>query len=591
MIRSYFDFNCGQTQELRKQLAEIIKNANLRIVFQPIVSLRDGSVFGYEALCRGPAGSPLENPDALFGIAAESGRLWELEQLSRTKALEAAFNNNLPKKLFLNVNPAVIHDEKFKNGFTREYLLEYNIDPSNIYFEISEKNAVEDLSGFISTIEHYKNQNYKIAIDDAGAGYSGLNMITDVHPHFIKLDMKLIRDIDKDAYKKALVKSLHDFSCLTEIALIAEGIETEAELRTLIDIGVHFGQGYFIQYPNSELSSIESRVLETIHSGNAQKNHQYRKLSSFYIRNLCCGGVVVSPDDLAGSVYNCFLADDNLLGVTVVNAGLEVLGTVSRLHMEHAMSGQYGFSLYAKRPISQIMDTSPLTAEASTPIDTVSKLAMSRPRKTLYDLIVVTEQDVYTGVVTIKDLLEKTMEIEVFNSRHLNPLSGLPGNLSIEQAFEKCIASGEPYSILYIDLDNFKAYNDVYGFGNGDRVIKLVAQLLVERMPGSSFIGHVGGDDFIVILRSFSVEEMISNFLERFDSEIRSFYSDQDLQKGFIVAKNRKGEEEQFPIMSISVACVNNKYKTHQTIGDLTEYAASLKKKCKQIWKSCYLVG
>jgi hypothetical protein len=159
------DFGRVKANELHKLLNRIIENSDIRIVFQPIISLRDGAILGYEALSRGPAGSPLENPDTLFGVAAESGKLWELEQLCRTKALEAAYTNNLTIKLFLNVNPSVIHDVKFKNGFTREYLLEYNIDPSNIFFEISEKNAVENLSGFIMTIEHYKNQNYKIAVD------------------------------------------------------------------------------------------------------------------------------------------------------------------------------------------------------------------------------------------------------------------------------------------------------------------------------------------------------------------------------------------------------------------------------------------
>ena len=206
-------------------------------------------MLGYEALSRGPAGTPLQYPDTLFGVAAECRKLWELEQLCRTKALETAYRNQAPRVLFLNVNPSVIHDEEFKQGFTKDYLKEFNIDPSNIYFEISEKNAIGDFSAFKKTIEHYKDQNYKIAIDDAGAGYSGLNLIAAVHPHYIKLDMKLVRDIDQDGYKKALVKSLYDFSCLTDIALIAEGIETEGELRTLIEIGVQYGQGYFIQFP------------------------------------------------------------------------------------------------------------------------------------------------------------------------------------------------------------------------------------------------------------------------------------------------------------------------------------------------------
>ena len=576
---------------LESQLTRIIDDEDIRIVFQPIISLRDGMVFGYEALSRGPEGSPLRNPDALFSVAAECGKLWELEQLCRTKALETAYGSSRSLQLFLNVNPHVIHDEKFKQGFTKEYLKSFNIDPSHIFFEISEKNAVGDLLGFRKTIEHYKNQNYKIAIDDAGAGYSGLNLITDVHPHFIKLDMKLVRDIDKDAYKKSLVKSLYDFSCLTNVALIAEGIETEAELRALIEVGVHYGQGYYIQHPLPELLEIDSRVIRTIRASNAQKNHEFRNVSSFYIGNLCFEGITVSQGDLAGTVYNHFLSDESLVGVTVIGSEMEVLGAVTRSSIDHNMSGQYGFSLYSKRPISNIMNMAPLTVETNVPIDIVSKMAMSRPPRMIYDFIVVTEQGRYHGVVTIKDLLEKTMEIEVFNSRQLNPLSGLPGNIAIEKSFEQFITSHEAQTILYIDLDNFKAYNDTYGFGNGDRVIRFVAQTLTEIIPKNNFVGHIGGDDFVVLLDTYDVDALCTAFIERFDEGISGFYSGEDLSRGHIVAKNRRGEDEQYPIMSVSVASVSNENKLFESVQELGEYASALKKRCKLIWKSCHIMG
>lgn len=587
----YNETSSESETELQKQLSNIIRDSDVRTVFQPIISLRDGAILGYEALSRGPVGSPLENPDALFGVAADCGKLWELDLLCRSKALETAYKNQYSFKLFLNVNASIIHDEKFKQGFTKEYLRKFCIDPTSILFEISEKDAVADLAGFKKTIEHYKNQDYQIAIDDAGAGYSGLNMITDIHPHYIKLDMNLIRDIDSDVFKKALVKSLHDFCCLTETSLIAEGVETEAELNALIDMGVHYAQGYFIQYPKPDIASIDAHVLETIQKCNAKKNQSYRNVSNLYIGNLCCDGVVVPPDATAEAVYNLFLKDNNLMGVTVANQEKVVLGTVSRSGIEQTMSGQYGYSLHAKRPITNIMNTKPLMTDEMTPIDLVSKLAMSRPQRMLYDSIVVTKDMLYAGVATIKDLLEKTMEIEVFNSRNLNPLSGLPGNLMIEKNFERFITTREPLTILYIDIDNFKAYNDVYGFGSGDLVIKLVAHILGEVMPAHSFIGHIGGDDFVVMLYTYDIDMVCSQFTKRFDKEILAFYSEEDIKQGYILAKNRRGEEEQFPIMSVSVAGVSNEKRVYNSVNELAEYASAVKKQCKLIWASCYVGG
>ena len=258
--------------ELQKQLFNILETKDVRTVFQPIVSLRDGTVLGYEALSRGPIGTPLQNPDALFGVAAECGKLWELEQLCRGKALENAFRSAPGIRLVLHVDPRVIHAETFQEGFTKEYLSRYGIDPENITFEITEKSAACDLQGFGRTIEHYRKQSYQIAIDDAGAGYSGLNLITDIRPDSIKLDMKLIHSIDGDAYKKALVKSLYEFCRLAGIILIAEGVETEGELETLIDVGVHYAQGYLIQRPEETIRPIDAQTLDRIRYRNSKKN-------------------------------------------------------------------------------------------------------------------------------------------------------------------------------------------------------------------------------------------------------------------------------------------------------------------------------
>lgn len=204
-----------------KQFMDILNHRDIKTVFQPIVSLKNGSVLGYEALSRGPIGSVLENPSNLFDIARMYGKVWELEFLCRIKALENAVKTIPNACVFLNVDPATINDEKFRKGFTKEFLQKYGISPQNIIFEITEKNAISDFHGFRKTIDNYKDQGYKIAIDDTGSGYSGLTTIAEIHPHYIKLDMNLIRNIDKNGLKSALIKTFYDFCLITDIKLIA----------------------------------------------------------------------------------------------------------------------------------------------------------------------------------------------------------------------------------------------------------------------------------------------------------------------------------------------------------------------------------
>lgn len=127
------------------------------------------------------------------------------------------FHSTENKKLFLNVNPMVIHDKGFRAGFTSEYLKQYGLNLRNIVFEVTERNAVDDVKGFKDTIRHYKSQGYNIAVDDAGSCYSGLNLICDIVPHYLKLDILLIHDIHKDAIKYAMVKPMVEFANLANI--------------------------------------------------------------------------------------------------------------------------------------------------------------------------------------------------------------------------------------------------------------------------------------------------------------------------------------------------------------------------------------
>ncbi|MHB8132428.1 MAG: EAL domain-containing protein, partial [Mobilitalea sp.] len=459
---------------LKDSLEYIINNKQIKTVFQPIISLRDGSILGHEALSRITCESAIENPDMLFSIAGEYNRLWDLELLCRTTALEAAYKFMIPpysKMLFLNVNPNTMHDENFRTGFTKEFLMQFQMKPQNVIFEITERNVILDMNGFLSTIDHYRGQDYKIAIDDAGAGYSGLNLISDINPNYIKLDMKLIRGIDSDNLKYALVKGMVELSKASQISLIGEGIETYEELESLINLGVQYGQGYFIQKPMAEVPEINDEVIQTIMAMNLKNNQKSLvNIAGISIKNLCSYTAIVSSKVTANYVYNIFKQNPNFFGLCIVENEIP-LGIITYEKLALKMSGNFGFSLYQNKPISDLMDHNFLSVDYLKPISMVSYLAMSRSNHKLYDFIVVTENGKYIGTVTIKDLLQKAAEIEVGNAKDQNPLSGLPGNLIVEQKLSCCLNCNSKYSIAYIDIDNFKAFNDVYGFENGDLVI------------------------------------------------------------------------------------------------------------------------
>ncbi len=216
-------------------------------------------------------------------------------------------------------------------------------------------------------------------------------------------------------------------------------------------------------------------------------------------------------------------------------------------------------------------------------ITEVSSDAMSRPNNKLYDFIVVTENRKYIGTVTIKALLQKTIEIEVTAAKHLNPLSGLPGNLIIEQMLMQCVSGVCNYSIAYFDIDNFKAYNDIYGFEKGDLIIKLLADTIRKNLPDEQFVGHIGGDDFVVILHEQVEENYFSCIVSEFEREVLSFYCEKDKANGYIITNNRRGEQEKFPFITLTSVLINNRQKKFYNVYELTKALADLKKKAKNM--------
>jgi GGDEF domain-containing protein len=475
-----------------------------------------------------------------------------------------------------------MHDETFRRGFTKEFLKQYNIDPQSIIFEITEKDVITDIDSFKYTISYYKSQNYSIAIDDAGSGYSGLNLISDVNPHFIKLDMKLIRGISKDRLKFSLVKGMVEFSKASNISIIAEGIETYEELETIINLGVQYGQGYYFQTPEAEIKDINQSVLKDIIEINSRKNHiSIGATSNIYIQNFSKTTHVVPPDEKVGVVYEDIIRNEDCQGLCVVE-NYEPVGIVTKEKIALKLSGNYGYSLYKNRCISGIMDKEFLRVEYDTPINVVSNLAMERSNDKLYDLIVVTENGKYIGTVTIKDLLQKTTELEVSAAKHQNPLSGLPGNILIEQNLNQLLLNSSEYSIAYLDIDNFKAYNDVYGFERGDKVINLLSDILKKNINNFYFVGHIGGDDFIVMVDKYVSEDYFTDVVNDFERNVVNFYNDIDIRNGYIITANRKGRREKFPLITLTCVVLNNDLCDFTDVGELTKKLADLKKCAKQ---------
>ncbi len=242
--------------ELFAGLKLVIGGRQLRPAFQPVRHLPDGTIMGYEALIRGPQGSTLEPPTVLFAVAHENEMDVELETL----CLETIFAG-LPravgeKRLFVNASAMLLRHPVFLDA---RNLASINRSHADVVVEISEKEMVRDYDSFQDVLGQVRKANMKIAIDDAGSGYSGLEAILHLKPDYIKVADSLVRNIHADPIKREIIASLDAIGKRIGATLVAEGIEVEAERRTLVDLGIEFGQGYLLGRPAFQVSARASR--------------------------------------------------------------------------------------------------------------------------------------------------------------------------------------------------------------------------------------------------------------------------------------------------------------------------------------------
>ena len=571
------------TAFIKKQVNKIIEEKKLYPVYQPIVSLHTGELLGYEALSRISLDSCEFNIEELFSYAEQFQCLWNLEYICRKKALKEIKGKLGSLKLFLNVSPNIFNDERFKTGMTLEYLNRYNISPDNIIFEVCERTDIKEISSFQKTVLHYEKQNYQIAIDDFGKGYSGFNRIYFLHPRYVKIDMSLISNIDKDPVKSSLVEGFVKFCHNENILLIAEGIETKEELTKLIQLGVDYGQGYYIGKPAKEIYELTHSLEELIQNVNSSTIDSTISPSFFgNISSICKKGVTTSCETRALAVFEYLQKHPEITELCVIDNNQKVCGLLTKSRIDECFGGMYGFSLYSKFTVAELLSQDYLEVDYRLPIETVSRLALIRPNHMLYDAIIVSDNGTYIGIVTIKDLLEASVSIQVERALNTNPLTHLPGNVQIDHQISQRLFSKNKLSILYLDLDNFKAYNDVYGFENGDLMIKAVAQCTEEACQNQEFIGHIGGDDFVVISEDYNLEDVFYRIVSSFHNCLKELYSETDYQNEKINSVNRHGEPETFPLASLSGALFTNEKTSVTSVSDFSYKIALTKKYSKK---------
>lgn len=567
-------------------LERVLRDGSLRVEFQPIVDLRGRSIHAYEALIRGPQGSGLERPDALFKTAREAGRLQELDKLCVQTSLVSFAQQKLPGLLFLNITQSLFDCGWLSRAETLDLLQKLGLEPSRLVLELLETDELLVETHGFDEAQSLHRLGYGLALDDLGQGFGRFNLWQRLHPRYLKIDRAFCRNLSSDPLKVAFIRSMLLMAEASQSWVIAEGVESERDLLTLRDIGVQMAQGYFLERPSAmpsrELSADLRRVIDAVHA------ELYALASRGSIEQSVLGLArpiaAVSPSCRLEEVLRRFDLQPDLMSIPVVDATGRALGILNRYVLADRLWRPHVRDLFGNKPCSQVMSSDVLRLDVKSSLHQASNLIADASFRHATEGVLITEQGVFRGLLLVGDLLRLVSEFQMQAARYANPLTLLPGNVPINEQIDRLLGADAPFTAAYCDLDHFKPFNDVYGYRMGDEVIQLVAEILKScfSRPGD-FVGHIGGDDFMVLTTCPDAQQRMQQVLDRFEAEVRRFFDAATLQAGGYVAESRRGEPQFFTLPSLSIGVLPVLPRGFDSHRDVSAVLVDLKKAAKQL--------
>ena len=580
-----FAQNIKNDKGASNNLNDVISQRSLTSVFQPIINLRNGSVYGHEGLIRGPKSSHLHLPFDLFNEANEKNRVCDLELLSLQIGLESFVKYSRENKIFVNVSPECLLQFDHNKVISLSYIEQLGLSPKNIVLELTESSPTFDYAKLYSVIDSYRNVGFQIAIDDLGEGFSSLRLWSELQPEYVKIDKYFIKDINLDPIKLQFVKSIQKIAENSATQVIAEGVETEAELAIVKDLNIAFCQGYLLgrpqQAPIHEIQEDIKQLFKNNIISVFPKATSGQKQGS--IKRLLVNVPFVDTKTTNDEVYVLFESNSKLFSLPVVENNLPI-GLISRSNMIDSFVRPYRKELYGKKSCVDFMDKKPLIVEGTITFHELSDLITQMESHHLTNGFIITENGQYIGLGSGHALLKEITEMQISAARYANPLTLLPGNVPINEHIDRLLEKDISFWACYCDLDNFKPFNDAYGFRRGDQLIQLVGETLANfARIDLDFVGHIGGDDFILIFQSEDWELRCNNILKHLEQVMPEFYDEDNHKLGGIECDDRQGNKMFYPYSSLSIGAVSVVPKQYSSHHEVAAAMTVAKKEAKRL--------
>jgi diguanylate cyclase (GGDEF)-like protein len=561
----------------------------LDYAFQPVVNIHSGICYGYEALLRNVEKIGFASIADFFDRAYQDRTLLMVHRSLFHRAVSKF--RKIPwhdrASLFYNLDNRLFHSDADEADALMDTFDSEACADLKLCLEISEQHEIGcplKLEGRLNTA---RGKGIRVAVDDFGVGFSGLRLLYYTRPDYIKIDRFFIRHIAQDSEKRMLAGSIVSIAHQMGSVVIAEGVENETEYYECRKLGCDMVQGYLVQKPQPDPGRLRKAYPDVRTLCESDRRNGGRKDVSL-IRAEVEPIQPIQYDVPVTELLDAFKTYKSRTFFPIVNAANEPVGIIREASIKEFIYSRFGRFVLENQAFSKKFDdfiTRIPQVDIRMPIEHIMDIFSGDER---LEGLLVTNNQVYVGFLSAQSMLKILNEKKLALARDQNPLSRLPGNNCIFEYVSQALRDQDRvYALVYFDFDNFKAYNDNYGFRQGDRVILLFSELLKSRtLARDCFVGHVGGDDFFMGFNGLplrEVEREVCLIARQFKASVESFYEKEAVERGCIRSRDRDGDLRCFPLMTVSSVVLELPARMHRIYSpeEIGALIAGMKKKAK----------
>jgi len=561
--------------------------AGLQLAFQPVINIRGGHCSGFEALLRGHETFGFAEPTAFFAHCREQGILLEVEAALAERAAEqfSTLPGAAQSTLFVNLYGDRAEEITAMSGHLQAAMTRFGISPSALAFDIRAARLSNDQAAVGDLLSSIRVGQCKTALDDFGDGSCNFRMLHIVQPDFIKIGRYFIAGIADDRRKKVMVSQMAGIAHLFGIVVIAVGVETEREFLVCRELGIDLIQGNLAAPPTTDLAEIPTSfpLIEELNRRDNRTTNGDRNLIDEQLDRL----EPLRVDTDMTTVFTRLSSDPLHTFLPIVDHGGRPVGIVQEKSLKNYVYSAYGKDLIANkkygRKLADFVVRCPI-ADLNMPLEKILAIYSADDEA---ECILLVDHMQYVGFLAARSIIRAVNEKTVAMARDQNPLTKLPGNTLINSHVDEALADADTDRVFaYIDFDNFKPFNDKYGFRQGDRAILLFAELMKRKLNKySCFIGHIGGDDFFAGFAGVEHPKalgIVQNLIASFADDALIFYDAEARKRKYIEGVDRQGRQTTFPLLSASAVVIAVPSGTADcTLDQIATIIAGLKKKSK----------